>query len=205
MDLSDKIRLCTECIDLSLVSSDRLDTCEKPYVRFGVEKKWKPDRISVLFIAESPPPNGYFYDQDEVGRSGGLRTEVLKYLGLDQSLEKFRAKGYFLLDTIKCRLKKSRSIKTPLRIAEISKNCASRFLREEIDALAPKTVFVLGKTTKQALEEFQEFEELKKHKITDEFDKNLSRYRVILCVFPGGQTRMYRNKIDQAFARIREQ
>jgi hypothetical protein len=57
------------CIDEGLASSDRLNASEKAYVRFDVEKTWKPDEVSVLFIAESPPWNGkqrYFYRQDVV-------------------------------------------------------------------------------------------------------------------------------------------
>jgi uracil-DNA glycosylase len=109
-----------------------------------------------------------------------------------------------MLDTIKCRLNKSKSLKTPLRMARISKNCAALFLRKEIDELKPETIFVLGKIAKEALEQFPEFEELSKHGITDEFDKVLTGYRVILCVFPGRRTRKHKKKIDQAFARILE-
>jgi len=205
MNLTKEIQRCRKCIDQKLVSSDRLDTSEKPYVRFQVEKKWKPDKVKVLFIAESPPPKGYFYSLEETGGSSGLQTEVQKYLHLDQSLEEFKERRYFLLDTIKCRLNKAKSIKAPLRLAKISKNCAREFLKREIDGLRPDTIFVLGKTAKEALEQFPDFEELREHRITDKLDKNLSGYRVILCVFPGGQTRMHRDKIDQAFARIRKQ
>ena len=207
MTLSARIDNCTKCVDLGLASSDRLDTHQKPYIDFDVEKRWKPGKVSVLFIAESPPWNGkqrYFYNPDVVEKRINLRKEVLKYLNLN-SLKEFTDKGYFLVDTIKCRLNKSKKIKTPLRITSISKVCAEQFLRREIEELKPPTIFVLGNTAKKALQRFPEFKELKEHKVTEDYDENLSGYHVILCVFPGGQTRKYRNEIERAFAKIQQQ
>jgi uracil-DNA glycosylase len=161
MGLSDEIRQCTKCIDLGLAGADRLNVHEKPYVEFHVEKKWKPDKVNVLFVAESPPWNGkqsYFYNPNR--SQTGLRAEVLKDLGLG-SLEDFRdKKGYFLIDTIKCRLNKSNKKNVP---SLVTRTCATRFLHREIVDLEPKTIFVLEKTAKQALEEFPELQPLKKH------------------------------------------
>lgn len=207
MSLSDEIWECTKCVDVGIVGSDRLNTHQKPYVQFDVARKWKPDRVKVLFIAESPPWNGqqrYFYNPSVVEKRTNLRNEVLKYLNLS-SLEEFMNRGCFLVDTIKCRLKKSKKIKTPLHITSISKTCAERFLHREIEELKPHTIFVLGNTAKKALQGFSEFKELKEHKVSKGYDKDLSGYRVILCVFPGGQTRKYRNEIERAFAKIPQQ
>jgi len=209
MNLSDEIRKCSKCIDLGLADSDRLNTDQKPYVRFDVERKWKPkpNRTKVLFIAESPPRDRkqrYFYNPDVVEKRINLRKEVLKYLDLN-SLEEFKDKGYFLVDTIKCRLNKSKKIKTPLRITSISEICAEQFLCREIEELKPHTIFVLGNTAKKALQKFSKFKELKEHKVSKDYDENLSGYHVILCVFPGGQTRKYRNEIEHAFAKIQQQ
>ena len=202
MGLSDEIRHCSKCIDLRLVDSNRLNTFQKPFVKFDVEKKWKPYEVKVLFIAESPPWNEkrrYFYNPNVVEKRTNLRKEVLKYLKLS-SLEEFKKKGYFLVDTIKCRLKK----RVPLRIARISRVCVNQFLHREIEELKPRTIFVLGNTAKKALQRFAEFEEMKEHKVSEGYDENLAGYRVILSVFPGGQTRKYRNEIERAFAKIRQ-
>ena len=208
MNLSDEVRKCSKCIDHRLAGSDRLNTHQKPYVQFNVERKWKPpDKVEVLFVAESPPWDGkqrYFYNPNVVEKRTSLRKEVLKYLNLN-SLEEFKNKGYFLVDTIKCRLNKSKKIKTPLRVASISKTCAEQFLCREIEELKPRTIFVLGNTAKKALQRFFEFKELKEYKVTEDYDENLSGYRVILCPYPGGQTRKWADEINRAFAKIRQQ
>ena len=207
MNLTNEIQNCTKCLNDEIVGSDRLNTDQKPYVLFNVERKWKPDRVKVLFIAESPPSNGkqrYFYNPEVIEKRTNLRKEILKYLNLD-SLKEFKNKDHFLVDTIKCRLNKSKKIKTPLRITSISKSCAEQFLRREIEELKPHTIFVLGNTAKKALQRFSEFKELKEHKITEEHDEKLSGYRVILCVFPNRRTEgKYRNQIRRAFAKIRQ-
>jgi len=203
-NLSEEIQACRECLELGIVSMDRLNVEQKPYVKFGVEQKWKPSIIKVLFIAESPPWNGkqrYFYNPSLLEKRG-LRKEVLKYLNLT-SLEEFMEKGYFLIDTIKCRLNKSRKTKTPLRIPSISKTCAKQFLHREIKELKPNTIFVLGNTAKKALQRIPKLKELKEHKVSEDYDENLSGYRVILCVFPNRRTEAkYRNVIEHAFAKL---
>jgi len=202
MNFADEIRKCTKCVSLGIADFDRLNTHQKPYIQFNVERKWKPDKVKTLFIAESPPWDGkqrYFYNPDVVEKQTNLRKEVLKYLNLD-SLEEFKEKGYFLVDTIKCRLKK----RVPLPITRISRTCVNQFLHREIEELKPRTIFVLGNTAKKALQRFSKFNELKEHKVSEGYDENLAGYRVILSVFPGGQTRKYRNEIERAFAKIRQ-
>jgi hypothetical protein len=188
-------------MDAGLASSDRLNASEKAYAKFDVEKMWKPDKVNVLFIAESPPWNGkqrYFYREDIVENRTGLRKEVLKYLGLD-SLEEFKNEGYFLVDAINCRLNKSRKESVPRRVL---RTCANLFLHIEITVLKPATIFILGNSSKHAVEEFSEFQDLKRHEIRDDYDKNLSGYRVILCPYPGAQTRACRNEINRSFSKI---
>lgn len=201
MTMSDEIRKCTRCIDLKLVSYDKLNADQKPYVQFDVERSWKPGKVDVLFVAESPPWNGkqrYFYNPVAEKRIN-LRTEVLSRLNLNK-LEVFNERGYFLIDTIKCRLNKSIKKKVLYRIA---KTCSQRFLLKEIKQLKPNTVFILGNTAKYALEQTADFEELVQHRITQDYDTNLSGYRVIVCPFPGGLTRKWTNEIDSAFMKIR--
>jgi len=207
MTLSDEIRKCTKCIDLGIASSDRLNSHQKPYVQFAVEGKWKPpDEVDVLFIAESPPWNGkqrYFYNPNVGDERPSLREKVLKYLKLN-SLEEFKLdKRFFLIDTIKCRLNKSKNIKPRLSINGIAKTCAEQFLCREIEELKPQTIFVLGDIAKKALQRFSEFSELKEHKVSKGFDGNLSGYRVVLCVFPNRRTEAkYKTQIRGAFAKL---
>lgn len=201
MTLSDEIAACEKCIDLGLADPNRLKTHQKPYVRFEVEEKWKPGKVDVLFIAESPPCNGkqrYFYNPDVYKRKTDLRREVLSRLE-PKELEDFRKDGYFLIDTIKCRLRKPIKKKTLCKLAE---TCSRKFLFREIKQLEPNTIFVLGDTARYTLAQTTEFEELKKYKITDEFDAHLSGYRVILCPFPGGQTRKWTSEINRAFMNL---
>jgi len=181
---------------------------DKPYALFSVEEKWLPKRrINVLFIAESPPWNGkqsYFYNQAEDKKSTNLRKETLKRLNL--SLETFKHEGYFLIDSIKCRLNKQTKTRVPY---EVLKTCSAKFLSREIHNLKPKTIFVLGDSARKALKglqenpEFSEFKDLANHKITENYEKTLSGYRVILCVYPGGQTRKYESNIKRSFAKIK--
>jgi len=204
MNLSDEIEKCTRCLDIGIAGSSRLNTDQKPYVKFDVERKWRPSRVRVLFIAESPPRNRkqrYFYNSSADSK-GGLREEVLRYLNM-RSLEEFRDKGCYLIDAIKCRLNKSSQLKSPLRLNKIVEKCASQFLVREIEDLKSETVFVLGNTAKKALGSFPEFQELKKYRITEDYDQELNACRIILCVFPGGQTRLHTDKIKRAFDKIR--
>ena len=74
--------------------------------------QYRPGRVKLLWIAESPPTSGsYFYFQRTTGkdhlfretmRAVGLwpEKEIMKK-GLDKQslLERFRSKGYFLIDT----------------------------------------------------------------------------------------------------------
>jgi len=204
MNLSDEIEKCTRCLDIGIAGSSRLNTDQKPYVKFDVERKWRQSRVRVLFIAESPPRNGkerYFYNPTTDSK-GGLRKEVLRYLDL-RSLEELRDEGYYLIDAIKCRLNKSKQLKALLRLNKIARTCANQFLLRETNELKPETIFVLGDSAKKTLERFPEFQALKRHKITEEFDQKLNSHRVILCVFPGGQTRLHTDKIKRAFDKIR--
>jgi uncharacterized phage protein (TIGR02220 family) len=197
MTLTHEIEKCTKCENLE---DDRLGTDEKPCVKFQVETKWKPKNgINVLFIAESPPWNGkqrYFYNPDIVEKRTNLRKEVLRHLNL-KTLEEFRDNGYFLIDAIKCRLNKKEKKNVPTQVLQ---NCSAKFLQREITQLKPQTIFVLGNSAKRALQTLPKFWELKEQKVTGKYDKKTSH--VILCVYPGGQTRKYKNEINHAFSKI---
>jgi uracil-DNA glycosylase len=199
MEFTCDIKTCRKCIVLA--SGKRLKNQDKPYVNFEVEKKWKPENgIKVLFVAESPPWNGkerYFYNEIEDKRAN-LRKEVLRRLDLE-TLKEFKKEGYFLIDAIKCRLDKRAKKNVP---KEVLKSCSDRFLMKEVTSLKPLIVFVLGNSAKQALQQHPLFEELRHHKVTEDFDKILSGYRVILSVYPGGKTRAHEFKIKKDFSRL---
>jgi uracil-DNA glycosylase len=212
---SSKIEKCDICLR---ENRNWLNTSEKPYVAFLVEELWKPKdkddkpNVCVLFIAESPPPwnveQKYFYNRNTPNRSSGLKADVFKRLNIE-SLEQFRTNGYFLIDAIKCRLKKKELIngkKVTLNVPQkVLKNCTEQFLEQEIKELNPKTIFVLGDTAKKALQQFSEFRKLRFHNVTDkdDFDEVLSGYRVILCPFPSIWNKVkYENKINRAFLKI---
>lgn len=193
--------------------SDRLQSCDqcrrfegkiaidKPYLRFQVEEKWRPSQVKVLFIAESPPwdRERYFYKQDMTGNNTNLQKELFKYLNLS-SLEDFKARGYYLIDAIKCRLNK-RSGKEHVPQAVLSA-CGANFLLEELQELKPAMIFVLGNSAKKALQNLPPFEKLVGHKVTEGFDETLAGYRVILSVYPGGKTRGHTEFIKKAFSKI---
>ncbi len=86
-----------------------------------------------------------------------------------------------------------------LKVLEV---CSARFLRREISELDPKVIFVLGNSAKHVLQQLPEFRDLQYHKVTDDYDKMLSGYRVILCVYPGGQTRQHKSRIRLTFSKV---
>lgn len=197
MAFTREISNCHKCAG---IEENRLKTDDKPYVKFQVEQKWRPEKIKVMFVAESPPWNGkqrYFYNEIDEKRIN-LRKEVLKHLNL-KSLKDFKEEGYFLIDAIKCRLNKKRKKKVPRQVLQ---NCSNQFLMNEIMSLKPLTIFVLGKSAKQALQQHMEFQDLQNHKVTEDYDKKLSGYRVILSIYPGGQTRTYQPKIEKDFSKL---
>lgn len=201
MSFVEEIRKCEKCIYLHPEYSDRLNTRNKPYVFYEVEKKWKPRQVRVLFVAESPPRNGkehYFYNMQV---EGALRKEILNYLEIG-TLENFKNQGCFLVDTIKCRLDKTRKKNVPSKVIRV---CSEHFLKKEIETLKPEILFVLGNTAKKGLQLFSEFKRLRNYKVSENcsLELNLSGQRIILCVFPSGQTRRYEDRIKKAFERLR--
>jgi uncharacterized phage protein (TIGR02220 family) len=194
--ISDKLQLCDQCRRF-----EGKIAIDKPYLRFQVEKKWRPSHVKVLFVAESPPwdKERYFYKQDMTGNGTNLQKELFRYLNLT-SLEEFKARGYYLIDAIKCRLnKRNGKEQVPKTVLAA---CAETFLLDEIEELKPTTIFALGNSAKKALQNLPTFKELAKHRVTEGFDETISGYRVILSVYPGGKTRGHTELIKKAFSKI---
>lgn len=194
--LSVKLQLCDQCRRF-----EGKIAIDKPYLRFQVEEKWRPNQVNVLFVAESPPwdKERYFYKQDMTGNGTNLQKELFRYLNL-ASLEEFKGRGYFLIDAIKCRLNKRDGKENVPQ--QILSSCADAFLLQEIDEIKPQIIFVLGNSAKKALQNLPPFEELANHRVTEGFDLTLSGYRVILSVYPGGKTRGHVELIKKAFSKI---
>jgi uracil-DNA glycosylase len=194
--ISDKLESCDQCR-----SFEGKIAIDKPYLRFQVEKRWKPRVVKVLFVAESPPwdKDRYFYKQDMTGNGTNLQRELFRYLKLS-SLEEFKGRGYYLIDAIKCRLNK-RGDEEHIP-PDVLSFCADTFLLQEIQEIKPETIFVLGNSAKKALQNLPSFEELACHRVTDGFDQTLSGYRIILSVYPGGKTRGHTELIKKAFSKI---
>jgi hypothetical protein len=195
--ISSKLQLCDRCRGF-----EGKIAIDKPYLRFQVEEKWLPNQVTVLFVAESPPwdKERYFYKQDMTGNGTNLQKELFRYLNLC-SLEEFKARGYYLIDSIKCRLnKRGGKEHVPHQVLTA---CAGTFLLAEIKELKPQTIFVLGNSAKKALQTLPPFTNLADHKVTEGFDETLNGYRVVLSVYPGGKTRGHTELIKKAFSKIR--
>jgi uracil-DNA glycosylase family 4 len=155
----------------------------KPCMKSEAHHEWKPDTVNVLFIAESPPGHErrYFYNMNTRNITREKLLDLLEMKGLG----KFRGEGYFLTDTIKCRLRKQgRGRSFPSYIAD---NCATRFLYSEIQLLKPKTIVLLGKTAKQRLQRFPEFEKLRTYRKVEDYcgEKIHTEHQtVIMYAFP---------------------
>jgi uracil-DNA glycosylase len=193
---SGKLQLCDRCRRF-----EGKIAIDKPYLRFQVEEKWCPSKVNVLFVAESPPwdKERYFYKQDMTGNGTNLQKELFRYLNLT-SLEEFKARGYYLIDAIKCRLNKCGGKEHVPR--KVLAACAGTFLLEEIEELDPETIFVLGNSAKKALQTLPPFVDLARHRVIEGFDETLSGYHVILSVYPGGKTRGHAEAIKKAFSKI---
>jgi hypothetical protein len=132
-----------------------------PFEKYRIYNKWLPeDRIEVLFIAESPPWSSihdknyrYFYNPDN-DKIQGLSWYLFDYLNIKgqnkkDCLEKFKEKGFFLVDTIKCIFVKKDRKSIPKSLIEFS---TLHFLKHEIINLNPKAIFVLGGTAFKGLQ-----------------------------------------------------
>jgi hypothetical protein len=118
--------------------------------------QYVPTRIETLLLAESPPtrfrvqPNRYFYAPGRI-RHGALfyytmsvlfEEEMRSYKNLNKEyfLNKFKDRGFYLVDMVKCPIDKlPRDEKT-----EAIESCA-QYLRRELGALSFERIIVVGK------------------------------------------------------------
>ena len=199
----DRIQQCKDCIKYPQV----LCTKPKPYVKFNVLENWKPIKVKVLFIAESPPKDrdeAYFYNDKTEGR---LKDKIFNLLYIreetaEKRLQRFKERNFFLIDTLKCRLDKSKTKYIPQKVI---KSCAENFLQQEIDDLKPDKICVLGRTALKGLKALTAFRKGLNdiRKITEHCGKELtmSGYKIILCVFPSNRNRKYQSCMECVFSR----
>jgi len=94
-ELIERIESCNLCGADQF--KDLVNTRSKPYLEFKVYEKWVPGEVKCLFIGESPPGRGFFYDHQT---ESTLRRNVFSLLGINESscegLCEFRRRG--LLD-----------------------------------------------------------------------------------------------------------
>ena len=178
-----------------------------PFDRFKVYQLWKPRRIKVLVIAESPPWNDtvYFYNEN---REGGLGQTIFQLLRIEgdskrEQLEEFRRRNYFLIDTVKCVFKKNAKRSIPKALIKYS---AQEILQEEIANLHPQCILILGSTALTALKTIPKFSTAlsKYESITQANGKSILLYKTLLVmsVYPNDRNKQYWTAVEATFRKI---
>lgn len=140
---------CRKCKAFEMILIDK----PKPCLEFKIHDGLKDREVEAVFFAESPPPEGYFYDERRF-RKGSLREGLLSLLGI--TIKGFKER-YFLTDSLKCRVRKNGDIRN-----RQTENCLP-ILKEEIELfkeMGIRKIVLLGEI---ALKAFQmiEFQTLK--------------------------------------------
>jgi hypothetical protein len=127
-----------------------------------------PSTIKRLFIAESPPGDERtFFYYSYTGNF--LRERLVGFLGIravggEEGLREFQERGYFLVDAVECRVK--RTCETAIPLLEVINNC-SNLLSAKIELArtrGAKKIVILGSTAIQALKELG-FNELREKSV----------------------------------------
>lgn len=155
--------------------------------------KYRPKKVSLLLIAESPPSSGgYFYAEETIGKDHLFR-ETMKALelwpadrpmrkGCDKRpmLKQFRSLGFFLIDTCKLPVDKM-----PSSLRKLSTIQGASTLSHRVKELDPSRILIVKKTVfnpvRQALS-LAGFEDriLNKRALPFPSHGNQKRYRTIL-------------------------
>lgn len=202
-ELAKSILACTRCETLNESAARTVRPFVKPCAESDIYINWKPERVKVVFIAEAPPgkSDGYFYDPRRYpGYKETLRTalfSLLELVGTDISakLAEFKGRGYFLVDAIKCRCKKTNG-QPPKRVTE---TCARRWLQQELEEIGkPDRICALGKAALLALSQLAGFEHLSRYSVTDDCGEvvDANQRKVLIWPFLGWRNeRIYTEKI----------
>ncbi|MFC1732225.1 hypothetical protein ACFL6I_18105 [candidate division KSB1 bacterium] len=146
LDVRNEIINCEKCLSLGIdYINERRENLEYAYT-------YKPEKITILWIVESPPyihpdENPRYFYRLELTRYDGLFREVMKALHItpynpkNDSLDKFKNGGHFLIDAAKCPVDKDNShLKS-----QILNNC-SEILKQEIIGLNPEKILIVKAT-----------------------------------------------------------
>src|SRR2546422_11744424 len=120
----------------------------------AARNKYRPNRVNVLLIAESPPSSGgYFYSETTIGKDHLFR-ETMKALGFwpvdrpmrkgcdkQRMLKRFRSIGFFLIDT--CELPVDKLQPRQRRVSTIQ---GASTLPNRVRELNPIRILIVKKT-----------------------------------------------------------
>jgi len=130
-----------------------------PFERYKVHEDWEPKSVRLLFLAESPPwncPENYFYNREYQGNLSHGVFGLLNIKGTSKccQLHEFKDRGYFLVDTVMCVVKKTEDAPIPKSLVRCS---GEHVLRSEIERISPKCILVLGSSALAGLKRFEPY------------------------------------------------
>lgn len=192
-------------------------------------------RVKVLFVAESPPwaaggreiagpadcrDPGYPYfwnDRCDAGPArkplaGGLAENLFYLLGLcgvsrRENLDLFTARGFYLVDTVRCVFRKNRKATIPADLVRLS---AREILGPEVAALAPEYVVALGNTALAGLREIEPYAGALAGAgpVTaipaDRREALFAEHRLLCLPYPGWRNRRSLDLIEAGLAAVRD-
>ena len=210
-------------------SSGTIHVDNKPNIQYNASF-WRPDKIDILFIAESPPfhstkanavNDSYFYNPNESQKFfgspspllGTLSWNLLKLLRIDskltkqQKLEQFKDMNCYYADAVKCRIERYNN---KIIINKTVKNC-SAYIQEEIQETKPVAIVVMGSTALNSIKCFSPFkEELQTSKLNSLAEETRNQPIVIqnsalfFIPLPIWRNRLYLEIIDDTFDQLRK-
>lgn len=131
---------CDKCHILGISFDDRR------IENFNFSRNYKPEKVKVLWILESPPlsdPPRYFY-RPELSRYDGLFREIMKVLDIpisnpkNESLRHFSDLGHYLIDSMKCPADKQNAFLKPTML----ENCSFILTKEILDINPERIILV---------------------------------------------------------------
>jgi hypothetical protein len=134
-----------------------------PYDKFKrnirkIRKLWKPKKVKVLFVGESPPTKTFFYTCDsklyEAMKEAFERARGKKFKLDEDFLKFFRSRGYYLEDLCDKRLnwKRIKNKRERRKKREKVWRQWEPMLRRKIEELKPEKIIVVMTTIKKNVE-----------------------------------------------------
>jgi len=210
-------------------SSAKIFTDSKPVIEYQ-SQKWKPEKVKVLFIAESPPyfrkgrnigNDGFFYNDSEKQVMYGAPAPLLGTLSwnlfwlLDiannqskkQKLYQFKKLACYYTDAVKCR---SERFNSKIILNRTVKFCAQH-LASEIADVKPNNIVVMGERALYGLKCFQPFkDEITSNSINELLEKTrkaplvLGNYQLFFIPLPIWRNKLLLEPILEVFTQIKK-